>query len=102
MFLTAFREAHGDWQTYEAPVAVSMADVLPLIGEYAEPQRDGVMRGRPTDVVLVIDCGTGRDVTEDALIAFAQSCDEWPWWLVEYHSDPAVRWGETEPQHAAE
>ena len=96
MYLVAFSYDFRDWHTVEAPLPHSMDDVLQMIGEFAQPEVDGRCCGRPDAQVLVRDVETGRDVTEDALIAFAKLMQErrgeWPWWLTDYPPDPAVRW----------
>ena len=82
----------GDWETPEAVIPSTWEEALACIAEHADPEANGRIGGSPTDVVrvtmLCADTGKFSDVTEDALIEFAQhrlaETDEWPWWLEDY------------------
>lgn len=82
----------GGWETPETALATSYDEVRALIAEHSDPEAHGRICGKPTDAVrvtlLCADTGKFSDVTEDALVDFAEhrmaNTDEWPWWLTDY------------------
>lgn len=100
-YLTEFRWSLpngrlSDWQTGDCKTPESLDDVSGAIAECSEVELRGHLVGAPTDVIRVIEIGTGADVTAEALNHHGHRSlaltDAWPWWL----EDICPEWAKTE------